>query len=924
MRGTEGFLCNRPTRVAFCLLVASAAAHAQSTGTLLGRVTARGDQRPVDGALVILENSPLTTRSDATGAWRIARVPAGPVVVRVRRFGFAEARLDLDLRAGDTLRVDVTLATVPLRLERVRVTADARSRADGTIASATVIGRAAIENQVAASLAGVLELVPGVPIAPPGLAGAQQVSLRTAPANFASGPGAQDVTALGTSIILDGVPLSNNANLQSLGGRGELSLATNAGAGVDLRAIPASMLERVEVIRGVPPARYGDLTQGAVIVDTRTAPSPLELLARGDLRSMATTLRGGRQLGPDRVGAAFADVTSTRISPGLNDDVARRVAFDVALRSTTRRGGGSDLRLQTALVTQDSPEQPDVLPGRAVSSRNLTVRLLGRWRSAAADQTHLEATYSATMQRQHSTSGIFKTSGATPFTDRLTPGRSTGRYIGGSYLADVSLEGAPMLGYGRIEWLQPSARRRAGAELRAEYNGGAGYSFAVDRPPQVLFNGIRGFDRPRRFDSVPPLTIAALYAEQSLQRGLGAFGQGELEFGARADALVPDAHSPASVRQWLLSPRVNAQLVPAGWIRLHAAAGRTAKAPTLGSLWPAPQWFDLVNVNWYANTPSERLAVLTTETRDPTNRRLGFTTMQKREVGVELTAERIGTMDVVFFDERTHGGVGFDRYTDAVFVNRYLLGNTIPGSGSPPVLIEPPYAIDTVPITIDRPGQVLDAISDGVEATVSLRHIDALRLDVQLQGAWAHTRFSQHGLEFGVGRSSFDQFQTDARLRRIPVWDGYTRDARRGVLGARLAHHQPAAGLLVSAVIQWYVGERTQDVARIDTLSWSGYLTRTGQYTAVPAANRTESAYADLRQPRRGISTVSDTRANDWLASLQLAKTIATDGRLTVYAFNAFNREGKFATATRASRLFSTVQFGAELVLPVGWRGGIR
>jgi hypothetical protein len=923
LKGTGRRSHDLPSRVALSLFIGTAVAQPQATGTLVGRVTA-SDLRPISGALVLLESSPLTTRSDPAGSWRIARVPAGPVVVRVRHLGFAEARLELDLHADDTLRVDITLATVPLRLDRVRVTADARSRADGTIASATIIGRDAIENQVAASLAGVLELVPGVPIAPPGLAAAQQVSLRTVPANFVSGPGAQDVTALGTSIILDGVPLSNNANLQSLGARGELSLATNAGAGVDLRAIPAAMLERVEVIRGVPPARYGDLTQGAVIVDTRTAASPLELLARGDLRSTAATLRGGRQLRGDYVGAAFGDITRTRVSPGLNDDVSQRVALNVAVRGTNHRGGGGDARLQTTLVTQDSPEQPDVVPGRTSSSRTLTVRLLGRWRSAATDRSHLQATYSATVQRQRSVATAIKTSGATPFTDRLTPGRATGRYIGGAYLANVTLDGTPMLGYGRLEWLQPSAHRRLGAELRAEYNDGAGYNFAIDRPPQVLFNGIRGFDRPRRFDAVPPLLIGALYAEQSLQRRLGVLGQGELEFGARADALAPDAHAPMAVRQWLLSPRVNAQLVPTAWLRIRAAAGRTAKAPTMGSLWPATQWFDLVNVNWYANTPSERLAVLTTETRDPTSRRLGFSTMRKREVAAELTAVRVGTIEVVLFEEVTHGGVGLDRSTDAVYVNRYWLTNTTPGAGTPPGLVEPPYAVDTVPITIDRPGHVLDATSRGVEATINLRRIDALRLDVQLQGAWTHTRFSQRALEFGVGRSSFDAFQTDSRLRRIPVWSGYARDARRGILGARLAHHQPTAGLLISAILQCYVGERTFDVGRTDTLSWSGYLSRTGQYTAVPAADRADPAYADLRQPRRGLSTISDVRANDWIASLQLAKTVAGDGRLTVYAFNAFNREGKVATATRASRLFPTVQFGAELVLPFGWRGGFQ
>ncbi len=66
--------------LAFCLLATSAVMHAQTTD-----------------------------------ARRVARVPSGPVVVRVRHLRFAEARFYLELRAGDTLRVDVVLATVPLR-----------------------------------------------------------------------------------------------------------------------------------------------------------------------------------------------------------------------------------------------------------------------------------------------------------------------------------------------------------------------------------------------------------------------------------------------------------------------------------------------------------------------------------------------------------------------------------------------------------------------------------------------------------------------------------------------------------------------------------------------------------------------------------------------------------------------------------------
>ena len=46
------------------------------------------------------------------------------------------------------------------------------------------------------------------------------------------------------------------------------------GSGNDLRLIPASSIESVEVISGVAPVKYGDLSSGAVIINRRAGLTP--------------------------------------------------------------------------------------------------------------------------------------------------------------------------------------------------------------------------------------------------------------------------------------------------------------------------------------------------------------------------------------------------------------------------------------------------------------------------------------------------------------------------------------------------------------------------------------------------------------------------------------------------------------------------
>ena len=88
------------------------------------------------------------------------------------------------------------------------------------------------------------------------------------------------MNALGATIIQDGSPLSNNANLQAmhpavLGNLGALGGTASPGGGLDTRNISLENIESVEVIRGIPSAEYGDLTSGAVLVKSKAGKTPL-------------------------------------------------------------------------------------------------------------------------------------------------------------------------------------------------------------------------------------------------------------------------------------------------------------------------------------------------------------------------------------------------------------------------------------------------------------------------------------------------------------------------------------------------------------------------------------------------------------------------------------------------------------------------
>src|SRR6266545_2012543 len=920
-------MCHLRLSLGLLLLFATAAA-AQGPGAVVrGRVT-DPTGAPLVGVTVRVEGTELVTTTHDAGEYRLAGVPAGVHVVAAQRPGYAPARVPVTVGTAGDVRADIRLAAIPLMLEGITVTADPSGRARGEVATATVIETEAIRHQTATSLRGVLELLPGIELEAPGLGDVQQISLRAVPTSgIAGSTSAADLAAFGTLIVLDGVPLSNNANLQSLGARGELDFATSAGGGIDLRRIPAATLERVEVIRGVPSARYGDLTQGAIILDTRVGVFEPEVRVQYDPLTTEATTVGGWALGGGGAHTATAtlDYARTRTSPGVTGDYANRTAGQ--LRHEARLGGLTlDTHVDFYRLDDDRPENPNTRPGYSSRGRDGGLRLFERARLRLPSGVTLTGTASLARGWQHSFARAELSRGAMPLTDRLTAGRAVGQFVLGPYTSELTVDGDPWLVYGRAEleaqprWLGLTHALRAGAEFRREWNHGAGYQFAVAFPPQVSFNGVQGYDRPRSFATIPPLASSALYVDDRTGGVLFGDVAYTVQLGLRVDALHEFGRWLPVPRDAVLQPRLYGEVSPRPWLRLRGGWGRTAKAPSLADLYPAPQYNDVVNVNWFANDPAERLAVLTTFVFDPTNPDLGFSTADKAEAGFEVGTGR-SAVSLVAFQDRIAGGVGIRQDLTYLLRDQYQLTDSVNGNGIPPQIIEPPSGADTVPIIVQRPANHLTVESQGFELTATPPEIPSLKTRLQVQGSWVRTDWSSSAIHVGT-ETRFSDFQLSTVQQRAPYWQGIHERGEKYLLTYRLIHHQPALGLVVTATIQHNLKDFRDDVGSRDTLAFAGYVTRDARLVPVPPADRGLPQYQDLRLPRGGLIAPQSTPA-DWMMGFQVSKALPLDGELRFWAFNALDRVGLYAAAGTQARVYARVQFGVELNLrPAAiWQG---
>ncbi len=273
----------RYTILAAILILLALGVKAQNVYTVKGKLADKSTKDGVPFATVVFTNVNKWNITDENGNFRISGVPMGKHKITASCLGYKTLEQELVIRKDTVLNLLIGIKTQ--NIEEVTVIAQ-EVRNNGT---ASVIKKDALAHLQPNSFADILELLPGGLSQEKSMTGMNLIALRTPiQANSLYSRDNQFNSSLGTSFVIDGTPLSNDAQLQNVSGAPNYAgtsanyifYRNTTGKGIDMRMIPTDDIERVEVVRGIPSVRYGALSSGLVNIVRSYKKKPLHIRAK--------------------------------------------------------------------------------------------------------------------------------------------------------------------------------------------------------------------------------------------------------------------------------------------------------------------------------------------------------------------------------------------------------------------------------------------------------------------------------------------------------------------------------------------------------------------------------------------------------------------------------------------------------------------
>jgi outer membrane receptor protein involved in Fe transport len=763
-------------------------------------------QEPIIGAIVQLEPDGVYQLSNVGGEVFFPSLTQGQKKIRISMMGYE--RLDTTIQLQQPV-TDLKFVLKQRSLELNEVTVTSRENIHG-LSTTSTIGREAIAHVQPNSLRDVLQLIPGQLAINPSVNTPQQILLRQVSTN---GPG-NAVAHMGTAIIMDGSPLSNDANLQS-----NVNILNNspgspppfqsvANQGFDLRQIPADQIESVEVLRGIGSARHGNFTAGAVIVQTRIGAFQPTLTLRANPNALQLSGGAGIELSGSHAISLDLDAMDSRPDPRdvFNRFFRRQATF---AHQWVGMGGNLIVRNRATLGSNTASRALQVAQDPSQRSWQSSDAML-RWNSHFILQNQpgfferLEATVSITQSRQRSLFTEFITTNVGPRPTFMTDSTGVVPFGSARYFNLTTVDGNPLNYYHRMEAFKTIAtggishKLVLGTEYRYDVNTGEGRQFDLETPPRQNFNA---GDRPRTFDDIPGLNQFSAYVEDRFYVRAGA-KIWSWQIGLRADHYFLSGIEQRVIgTDW--QPRIQTAISLNQHHRLRVGYGVHAKVPGLNFLSPGPRFLDLINFNYFAPNPEERLLVVTTRKITPDTQTLRSFKTNKLEASVDGEWKSI-RYTINGFIEKTTGGPSFIR--QPIIAHRGLFEIVQLRNGLPPIITDQPTRFDTLFLAYDAPINNRGIENKGIEFALDFPEIEALKTSIAFNGAFIHTKSFVEGEEVNP---NFIFRQVNSPF--VPFFQ-----AGQGNLGSqvntslRLIHHIPSAGMVISTLTQVVWQQRDQ------------------------------------------------------------------------------------------------------------------
>lgn len=827
-----------------------------------GYVYSKEDGTSLFFATVNVKNTNIYAITDEVGYFRLSKVPAGEHTLVVSILGFQRYERIISVEKENTL-LKVYLSPDNLTLDEVKVTAQAGQSKEGS--STYSIGKQAIKQIQPMSVGDILQLLPGSKIESPDMNGVKQADFR----NAADGGSYNNANAFGTSIIVDGSPISNDANLQSADPVGGGSSGNNtANSGLDLRQIPSSNIESVEVITGVPSARYGNLTSGAVLITRKAGYSPWYVNVNTNSQSTMVSASKGFKLEKRGHLNVDLDYTASDASPVDKEYYYKR--YNLGLRWTDmvnrRLEWTNTLSMSVGVNTDGQRYDPDktvsstrnVDDSRFMLATNGSLKVLGK----------LNYNFTVNYSYQKSNIESIVTDGPRPVAEPLATGTYFATYTPVSYFSKVQMIGAPLNIYGRVEsnndfdLLGLMHKTSVGMEYRYDKNFGEGRTFGS--AIGVAAAGSPG-SRGAEFHEIPASKTFSAYVQDDITKKFEHVTW-RMSAGLRYNNMLERYH--------LFSPRLSLQGRFYEKVRLRAAWGLSYKTPSMLSLYPGPIYFDIINLSYLHPEESQRLAVITTNVFEQDNSYLQPGKGETLELGLDLTLKNF-TVRLTAFEKELHDAISTNRELVVVEKVPYVVVDE-PAGQQPVVVPDEENAINVFQ-TYSKYGNNLYSNTKGLELSMDLPKIKATNTKVTVSGSYLKTRTHNQ-----VPRIKLSGYSTPTQKSRYGVYDNPAYDYITCRTNATLTQQIPKVRMIISLVAETNWAQKKDYIE--SSLFPVGYYDGNGDYVAIPEALRDSEEYADLTLPGASYTEQEPPIYSNF--HLQLRKETRQGHSISFYANN--------------------------------------
>jgi outer membrane receptor protein involved in Fe transport len=780
--------------------------------TINGTISDGKTKEPLYYAAINLKGSPIYDLTDEKGVYQLSQIIPGKYTLLITLLGYQSIEKEIEITKS-VEKLNFQLETASLALKDIVVTAKVAQSKEGS--TSYRIGSDAIQQVQPISVSDILQLIPGNQVEQSSLNSSAQINLRNA-------DNTTNINAFGTSVIVDGNQYSNDGNMQE-------GLNSTANKGIDLREISASNIESVEVISGVPSAKYGNITSGALIIKKKAGYSPW----RVNFNSTPTTYQGGINKGYRLQKGGFLN-TDLDYTYSNSDATSRKRYYqriNTGVRWTKefskKLAWNNNLSFNYGFYFDGQREDPDEVVVIAESeSRNHSLRFGTNGSLKFLGRTNYS--FNANYRNQYSLNNIAE-DGPIPIIESLEAGTYITNFSPISFFQKTESYGEPLNINGRIDTEQSLKllgllhNTNIGFEYSFNKNYGRGRVVDSEGATAATGAGVRDMN----FYNVPASQIYSLYFQDdvTLDREKSNY---LLKLGVRYDNMLK--------RYNLLSPRLSLSARYFEKLRFRLAYGLSYKAPSMLQLYPGPVYFDIINLNHYSEEDIRSIAVVTTNIYQPTNEHLRPSKGNTLEGGFDIEHKGF-SFRATAFRKKIGNGI-----TSAETIQSYekQIWEVIEQLPNQAPTVAPTDSIIYVSSQMNYYANALSSTTDGLEFSIQFPKIKATNTTFNLSGNILRTKSQTTTPNIASSVSL-----TGAQKNRYGVYESPAYQTTSSRSNLTIAQHIPEIKLLFTLITEtnWTF---KREVVEIPSPYPIGYYSNTGDYIEIPEDMRSSDEYSDL------------------------------------------------------------------------------